>query len=232
MSLIALQQIIQRLDRPQEIEGRLAVLKNFNSAESKKVSAMCVTIFPHLSIEVGSHIFSRLDPLHRTKFAQQWMDGIFKGLNDLSGAKEITQCIIKVGHVVQSTQVQLPYKLHQRAAKSLKSFHIEKELGGQIYKTLPTVVEKSFVMNVEKLQTFSAKIHPPMYMVNHLVGNIVSLYEFATAEAKDQIDHLLNWTGIASLHSEELSHLRSLVQQRKLTHVLDTSVVCNPKRKM
>lgn len=232
MSLIALQQIIQRLDRPQEIQGRLAVLKNFNSAESKKVAAMCAPIFAHLSIEVGTHIFSCLDPLYKTKFVHQWMEGIFKELNNLSSAKEISQCIAKAGDVAQSTQVELPAKLHQRAAKSLKSFHVGKEFGQQIYKTLPTVVEKCFVMNIEKLQTFSAKINPPMYMVNHWVSNIVSLYDFATPEAKDHIDHLLNWTGISSLHSEELDQLRSVVQHRKLTDLVDTSVSLAHKRKM
>lgn len=232
MSLIALQQIVQRLGRPQEIQSRLAVLKIFNSAESKKALKMCEPIFSHLPIDVGTHIFSRFDPLHTTKFAHQWMEGIFKGFNDLSSAKDITQCIVKVGRVVQSTQVELPNKLHQSAAKALKSFHVGKELASELYEILPTVVEKSLAMNVEKLYTFSSKINPPMYMVNHLVGNIVSLYEFATPESKKHIDHLLNWTGISSLHSEDLDQLRSLVQHQKLSQLVDTSISCINKRKM
>ncbi len=232
MSLIALHQIIQRLDRPHEIQGRLAVLKNFNSVESKKIIKICEPIFANLPLEVGLHIFLRLDPPQKTKFAQQWMDGIFKRFNALSSATEITQCIVKVGNVVQSTQVELPAKLHQRAAKALKSFRMGRDFGRDLYKTLPTVVERSLLMNIEKLHTFGPKINPPMYMVNHLVGNIVSLYEFATPEAHHQIDHLLNWTGISSLHSEELNQLRSLVQHQKLTQLFEPSVLSASKRKM
>lgn len=232
MSLIALQQIVQRLDCPQEIQSRLSVFKNLNSTESKKAIKICEPIFKRLPIEIGLHIFLQCDIAHNTKFVHQWMEGIFKGLSDLHNPKEICECIVKAGNIVQSTQVELPAKLNQRAAKALKSFKMEKDFGREIYKTLPTVVERSLVLNIEKLHTLSGKIYPPMYMVDHLVGNIVSLYEFATPALKDQIDDLLNWTGISSLHSEELNQLRSLVQHRKLTHLFDTSVSPSNKRKM
>jgi len=230
MSLLTLQQIIQRIDRPNEIQQRLALLKPFSGQESKKVLQM-YRVFNQLPVNVGSHVYSLLDSAHQAKFSQLWVKDLFDTMSAISGPQN-AKYILKAGEIVQLTGVPLTPQQHQRSAKLMSSIILNEELCSQLHDVLPSVVEKTLEMSVEGLTKLGHKMHPPMAALNTRAHNVAVLLNFVQSPSADQIDHLLNWTGLSSVQSEKLDALRSWLQHHKLSTEVGEIFSHTNKRKM
>lgn len=230
MSLITLQQIVQRVDRPQEIQQRLSVLKPFSVPESKKVLQM-YRVFNQLPVNVGSHVHSLLDPAHQAKFSQLWVKDLFDTMSAISGPQN-AKYILKAGSIVQSTGIPLTPQQHQRSAKLMSSIILNEELCSQLHKVLPSVVERTLEMSVDGLNKLGHKMHPPMAALNTRAHNVAVLLNFVQSPPVDHIDHLLNWTGLSSVQSETLDVLRSWLQHHKLSTEVGNISSHKNKRKM
>ena len=231
MSLIALQQILQRLDRPVEIAARLSVLKGLTLTESKNAIKLCAPLFNDLPIDVGTHIWAVIHPNHQPQFVNEWAKCIFT-IGFTAHSEDIVQKIFKVGTVVKHTEVELSAQLESKVFKALSSFCADSQTIDAIYKMLPSVIENYIAYNISDLKNISHQMHPNMNRVNRRVHNIVSSFHFANSEKIQEIDHLLNWTGFSTLASKNLDELRALMQNLKLHKDVEGVAVALNKRKM
>lgn len=231
MSLITIQQILQRLDRPNEIAARLSVLKSLNTTESKNIIKLCKPFFASLPIEVGTKIYSVVHPSQQTQFVHQWTDHIFK-VDHMTLSDEIVQKIFKVGDVVKHTQIPLSTQVHHRAFKALSSLCTTSKTIDEIYRVLPSVVENYIAYNIDDLKKICHQMHPNINRVNRRAHNIVSSFKFANADNLQEIEHLLNWTGFLTLSSKNWDELRALMQNITLHKEVESVSASTTKRKM
>lgn len=231
MSLIALQQILQRLDRPGEVAARLSVLKNLTPTESKNAIKLCAPFFKDLPIEVGTRIWAVIHPSHQSQFVNNWVNPIF-AIGFINEPEKIIQKIFKVGAVVEHTQFELSFQFQQKMVKALSPFCANPQTIDAIYKMLPSVVENYIAYNINDVKKISHQMHPNMNRVNLRIHNIVSSFQFANPENIYEIDHLLNWTGFSTLASKNLDELRALMQNVKLHNEVESVGASIAKRKM
>lgn len=232
MSVIALHQIIQRLDRPHELESRLSVLKPLTSAESKKALKLIDEVFTRLPLDVGVRIFNVVHPDHQERFAQEWFKEIFTFTHGMAPPDDIVKSILMAGSLARETQMQLPPRLQPRAVKSLCSFLLTPQIAHEVFDVLPSVVEQALPLSIKGLKDVCHQTSPKLYRVSRDINNILALFEFADQPTKQEIDHILNETGIASLHSPDLAVLRSMLQQHKISNEVEVSSFINSRRKM
>lgn len=231
MSLITLQQILQRLDRPAEVAARLAVLKNLTPTESKNAIKLCAPLFKDLPIDVGTQIWGAIHPSCKAHFVNGWANSIFAP-GFISEPEKIVQKIFKIGAVVEHTQFELSFQLQQKVVKALSPFYANPQTIDAIYKMLPSVIENYIAYNINDLKKISHQMHPNTNRVNLRINNIISSFQCATPENIYEIDHLLNWTGFSTLASKNLDQLRALMQNVKLHEEVESVGASIAKRKM